>query len=196
MTGDRDDGTRVSDVERDAAVDALAAATAEGRLTLEELADRSGSALGATTRAELARVTADLPGPVATGSRRGVRWVLGVMGGGDHRGRWRIGTRCTVINLMGGADLDLRQAIVEDRETAIVVVSVMGGSVITVPEGVDVDVGGFAVMGGNDVRIGGPPAPPGAPRIRVRCYSLMGGTDVTTGEGTGRRSGQGTRSSR
>ena len=44
---------RASDIERDRVVDALAAATAEGRLTLEEPAERTGAALAATSRAEL-----------------------------------------------------------------------------------------------------------------------------------------------
>jgi hypothetical protein len=106
--------------------------------------------------------------------------VLGLLGGGDHAGRWRIAPRCTVVNVMGGADLDLRDATVEAPETEITVWSLMGGSTIVVPEGVEVDAGGFAFMGGNDVRLEGPPPPPGAPRLRIRCWSLMGGSDVTT----------------
>jgi hypothetical protein len=56
----------------------------------------------------------------------------------------------------------------------------MGGSDIVVPEGVAVDLGGFAVMGGNDLRVSGPRPRPGAPVVRVRAYSVMGGTDVKT----------------
>jgi hypothetical protein len=56
----------------------------------------------------------------------------------------------------------------------------MGGSDIIVPEGVDVRMGGFALMGGNDLELDGPPPPPGAPIVRVRAFSLMGGTDVKT----------------
>lgn len=181
-----DDAVRASDRERDGALEALGAATAEGRLTLEELSARSEAALAATTRGELAGIVSDLPAVPPAPSGRGVRWVLGIMGGGDHRGRWRVAPRCVVVNLMGGADLDLRQALVEGRDTEILVVSVMGGSTITVPEGVDIDAGGFAFMGGNDVLIEGPPPAPGAPRIRIRAWSLLGGTDVRTGDG-GRR---------
>ncbi|HTI32120.1 MAG TPA: LiaF domain-containing protein [Miltoncostaea sp.] len=94
-----------------------------------------------------------------------------------------------MVNVMGGADLDLRQATVEAGETRITVFSLMGGSTIVVPEGVAVDAGGFAFMGGNDVRLEGRPPPPGAPRLRVRAWSLMGGTDVTTVPGPGRHHG-------
>lgn len=176
---------RASNAERDRVVSELAGAAAEGRLTLEELATRTEAALTATSRGELEPLTADLPAAVPRpGARRaGTRWVLGIMGGGDHSGRWRVAARCVVVNLMGGADLDLRQAEVDGSETEIVVVSIMGGSTITVPEGVVVDAGGFALMGGNDVRVEGPPPPPGAPVVRVRAWSLLGGTDVVTRPG-------------
>src|ERR687895_232262 len=52
-------------------------------------------------------------------------------------------------------------------------------SKIVVPDGVHVDLGGFAFMGGNSLRLeGAPTPPPGAPVVRVRAYSIMGGTDV------------------
>ncbi|MFB7941889.1 DUF1707 SHOCT-like domain-containing protein [Streptomyces sp. NPDC004779] len=54
---------RVSDRERDAAVDILAAALTEGRLLPQEHADRVGAALRARTAGELAALTADLPAP-------------------------------------------------------------------------------------------------------------------------------------
>ncbi len=174
---------RASHSERERTVDVLRVAAVDGRPTLEELAERVGQALVATTRGELEPLTADLPEPseaAAHPSRAGRRWIVGIMGGGDHKGRWRIGSRCTVVNVMGGADLDLRDAVIEAPETVITVVSLMGGSDIVVPEGVEVELGGFAIMGGNDLKIGGPRPRPGAPIVRVRAFSLMGGTDVKT----------------
>jgi hypothetical protein len=55
----------------------------------------------------------------------------------------------------------------------------MGGSDIVVPDGVHVELSGFALLGGNDLRLGDAPLPPpSAPVVRVRAYSLLGGTDV------------------
>lgn len=180
-SGSETPAIRASDDEREAVVASLQAATVEGRLTLDELADRLGRALAATTRADLEPLTTDLPDQ-ATPAPPGPRarsWIVGIMGGGDHRGRWRIASRCTVVNLMGGADLDLTDAIVESPETEIRVFSLMGGSDIFVPEGVHVELSGLALMGGNDLRLEGrPPPAPGAPVVRVRAYSVMGGTDV------------------
>jgi Domain of unknown function (DUF1707)/Cell wall-active antibiotics response 4TMS YvqF len=177
---EQDVALRASDAERERTVEALRAAAGEGRLTLEELAERVGDALVARTRGELEPLTADLPAPVASPEpgREGTRWTVSIMSGNDRKGRWRIAARSTVVNIIGGSDLDLRDALIDAPETVITVISVMGGSDIIVPEGVDVRMGGFAVMGGNDLEVDGPPPPPGAPIVHVRAFSLMGGTDV------------------
>ena len=54
---------RVGDDERDAAAERLREHAARGRLTLEELDERLGRALGARTRADLAVLEDDLPRP-------------------------------------------------------------------------------------------------------------------------------------
>ena len=198
--------TRASDAEREAVVARLRDAASEGRLTVDELAERIDAAYAAKTHAELGPLTADLPAPAERAfapaaadttdapapapARPAPRLVLGILGGGDRKGRWRVPGRMTVVNVMGGADLDLRDAVLEAPEVEITVWSLMGGSTITVPEGVHVELDGFALLGGNDLRISGPEPPPGAPIVRVRAWSLMGGTDVRTkGERRRRRQG-------
>jgi Domain of unknown function (DUF1707)/Cell wall-active antibiotics response 4TMS YvqF len=187
--------TRASDAEREAVVARLQAAASEGRLTVEELAERIDLAYAARTHAELEPLTADLPaapaaaggmavagpaggGAVASGGRSAT--ILGILGGGDRTGRWRVPARTTVVNIMGGADLDLREAVLETPEVEITVWSLMGGSDITVPEGVHVELEGFALLGANKLDLDPTdPAPaPGAPVVRVKAWSLMGGTDV------------------
>ena len=172
---------RASDAEREAVVARLQTAGGEGRLALEELAERLDRAFAATTRDELETLTRDLPQerPEQLPAAKSRRWVVGIMGGGTQKGRWRIASHCTVVNVMGGADLDLTGAVVEGPETEIRVFSLMGGSDIVVPDGVHVELSGFAFMGGNDLKLEGrPPPPPGAPVVRVRAWSIMGGTDV------------------
>jgi hypothetical protein len=53
---------RVSDGERDRVVEFLKDQTAQGRLNLEELEQRTGAAYAAKTRLQLQRLTQDLPG--------------------------------------------------------------------------------------------------------------------------------------
>jgi hypothetical protein len=183
--------TRASDAEREATVVRLREAAAEGRLSVEELATRIDAAYAATTQAELEPLTSDLPAAapssVAVGGGGGTRFLLGILGGGDRRGRWRVAERVTVVNVLGGADLDLREATLAAPEVHITVVSIFGGSDIVVPEGVHVELSSFALFGGDDLRLEGPEPPPGAPVVHVRTVSIFGGTDVKTRRGRSRR---------
>ena len=154
---------RVSDAEREATVGRLRVAGGEGRLTLEELGERVELADAARTRGDLDALTADLPDTGRRSRRRPSRskernWVVAIMGGAERKGRWRPARRTNVVTVMGGAELDLREAELAD-EIVITAVTVMGGIGIAVPEGVSVELGGFALMGGN-----------GGPRDKVlRC---------------------------
>ncbi len=71
---DGDEGLRVSDEDRERTAQRLARAQAEGRLELGEFDERVRAAYGATTRADLAPLTADLPvgPPAGHGVERGV----------------------------------------------------------------------------------------------------------------------------
>ncbi|HSO99722.1 MAG TPA: DUF1707 domain-containing protein [Solirubrobacteraceae bacterium] len=177
------DQVRASDGERERAALALRDAAGEGRLTLEELTSRLDLAYRATTRAELSRLTADLP---AVAGRREVgravagrrRWVVAVMSGALRKGRWQPGARVSALAFMGGCKLDLRQAELTEPVLRIAALAVMGAIDITVPEGVEVHVGGVSLMGGKHVRLADVPVAPGGPVIEVRAVSLMGGVTV------------------
>lgn len=177
---------RVSDRDRDATVSTLGEHAAAGRLTLDELEDRASRALAARTRDDLDALTRDLPSasgttvaaqPVPSG-RRAVRWMVAIMGGSQRRGRFRIGSAVNVVNIMGGDEIDLRDAEIEGNETVMNMVSIMGGSNVYVPHTVDVEIGGLSIMGGHDERGVVPRPRPGAPVIRIRAYNLMGGLTI------------------
>ena len=99
------------------------------------------------------------------------------MGGEQRKGRWRPARRTNAIAVMGGIDIDLREAELADG-AEILAVPVMGAVSIVVPEGVSVEMSGFALMGGNS----GPDDKvlplPNSPIVRVRAFSLMGGVVV------------------
>jgi Domain of unknown function (DUF1707)/Cell wall-active antibiotics response 4TMS YvqF len=177
---------RASDSEREHTVDLLRRHSVDGRLTLEEFADRIERAYDAKTREELEVLTRDLPAPTATTTaperrrRRAARWIVSVMSGTERRGRWRLARETNVVCVMGGAELDLRQAELEDLDSTITVVAVMGGAEIIVPEGVNIDVDGFAFMGGKEFRPGKTAPPASAPSVRIRAYAFMGGIEVET----------------
>ena len=184
---------RASDAERERAVERLRDAAAEGRLTLEELADRTGVAYAATERGELERIVADLPAPTAQPgpAKPARRTFLGIMGGDDIRGPVVLAGECTIVNVMGGVNLDLSQATIEGGELTVRVFSIMGGSTIRVPPGVHVERSGFSLMGGDSVRLGDDTPPPDAPVVRVRSFNLMGGNSIRPPRGERRRRGRG-----
>jgi hypothetical protein len=103
------------------------------------------------------------------------------MGGHDKRGSWRLAPRCTVLNVMGGTDIDLNDAELADSLTELNMYSIMGGGKIRVPDGLDVQVSNFAFLGGNDVKLGPNVAPLDAPTIHIRLVSILGGWGVTRG---------------
>src|SRR5688572_23218245 len=144
---------RVSDADREATVVRLRHAGGEGRLTLEELAERVELADAARTRGDLDVLTADLPAasglappPAPPGKDR--RWVVAIMGGETRKGRWRPSRRTNAVAVMGGIDIDLREAELADG-AEFLAIGIMGAVSIVVPEGVSVEMSGFAFMGGN-----------------------------------------------
>jgi Domain of unknown function (DUF1707) len=193
-------GVRCSDQEREATVSLLCEACAEGRLTLEELGDRVDRAYTATVRPELDGLVADLPGPSAVVPApspvpaAATRWWVSPIGGYRRRGHFRLPGHQVVVTLLGGTAIDLRGAELSGPTATITVVSVLGGADVVVPAGIPVDVSGFSVLGGRDVRLGGRCAP-GAPTVHLRLFSVLGGSRVRT-KGTRLRLGRGARRSR
>lgn len=172
--------TRVSDQERDQTVELLSEHAAVGRLTLAELEERAEQAYVAKTRAELEVLVRDLPerAKPTTGRRKITRWFVAVLGGSDRRGRFRLSGTVNALAFMGGDNIDLRDAEIDGDEVVINSYSVMGGSDIYLPDTVDVEVSGVAIMGGKDERGSRRRPRPGAPVVRIRAHALMGGITV------------------
>ena len=187
---------RASDADRERAAHTLRRAGGAGQLDVDELGERLDAVYAARTRGELERLLDDLaPAGADQGARvavrpgeEGTRWVVSVMGGSDRKGRWRVGRRCTVVNVMGGSDLDLNDAELAAEVVELRVFSLMGGSDVWVPEGLNVEVSEFAFMGGNDLRVeGARAADRDGPLLRLRLVSVMGGTNLRRGRKRSRR---------
>ena len=102
---------------------------------------------------------------------------MAIMGGEERKGRWRPARRTNALSIMGGVDIDLREAELADG-AEILATAVMGAVTITVPPGVSVEMSGFALMGGNTGPNDKSLPLPDAPVVHVRAYSLMGGVVV------------------
>lgn len=170
---------RASDEERERVAELLGEHASVGRITLGELEERVGRAYAATTRAELAALTADLPElsePPA--QRRTSRWSVAIFGGSTRTSRRRLADRLNLVSLFGGDDIDLRNAEIGGHEIVINAFAMFGDTTIYLPDSLDVEVTGFALFGGNDERGSNRPPRPGAPRVRIRSIAIFGGIDV------------------
>lgn len=178
-----------SDAEREAVVSRLNAACGEGRLTLEEFSDRLERSYTARTRGELEPLVRDLPSPGTeeaaepaarrSGGRGRTDWHVTPLGGLRRGGRWRMRDHLVSVTLIGGVDLDLREAQLDAPEVTLTSVSVIGGVSLTVPPGVSVVTEGFSLLGGRRIdvdEVGGDDAP----TLRVRAFSLLGGLRVAS----------------
>ncbi|MEE2038313.1 DUF1707 domain-containing protein [Nocardiopsis sp. CT-R113] len=195
---------RASDADRDSVAHRLREALAEGRLDPDEHSERLDSVYRAKTIGELVPLTEDLPAtdqgssltPVS-GDFRSPRPVYGsgrvtpqsaptstaavaVMGGADRAGAWVVPKNFFALSLMGGVELDLREARFVHRETTIWTGAVMAGIEIRVPDDIQVRVHGLPIMGGFGNEGGTPPSvvDPDAPIVHVRGLAVMAGVGV------------------
>lgn len=192
-----DASPRASDAERNAAIDRLRAAYVDGRLDQEEFDERSHAALTAKTIAQLERLFDDLPTgygqravsamgqtpAVRPGQPTANRVSVAVMSGVDRKGPWRVPESSTAFAMMGGINLDLRDAILSGPVTTITAVAFMGGIEIIVPAGLRVESSGMGFMGAfENNAVMNEHLPPEAPLLRVRGFAMMGGVEIRTKE--------------
>lgn len=171
------DGMRASDSEREATVERLRTASAEGRLSLEELVGRTEAAYSATTRGELARVTTDLPEqdspPSATQPAHSQRMVS-VFADVSRRGWWRAEGTVSPMTVFGDVELDLRQAAVPTGHVNISAIAPFGDIEVIVPDGVIVELSGFSLFGRKKVDVRRSSSRQMAPVVRVQGFTVFG----------------------
>jgi Domain of unknown function (DUF1707)/Cell wall-active antibiotics response 4TMS YvqF len=166
---------RASDAERDASVNHLREAAAEGRLTLEELTDRIEAAANAVTRSDLVLITADLPAMAAVGTGPQSPGVRG-LGDVKRSGLWTVPAENSFRTWFGNIKLDLREAQITATETHIHARALFGNVDLVVPESFEVDVQAHTEVGRTNLQAS--PGIPGAPRIVLTGGTLFGDIKV------------------
>jgi hypothetical protein len=185
-----DEDLRASDAEREELVAALRDHAAQGRLTTDELEERTGAAYAATTRGELVALRRDLP-ETALPARRASEPVLeivdeqisAVLSSTQQGGHWLVPGRFRVRAWLGDCKVDLRRAEIPDEVTIDVKVR-LGDVTIYVPPDARVQLTGRCILGDRKIR-GQADGPTGGPLIRVRADIILGDLKVdvaTTGE--------------
>jgi hypothetical protein len=198
---------RASDADRERVAALLRDAFVEGRLSPVEHEERLAGVYRATTYGELVPLLHDLPVPpgaltlpgagapavvpqrpvaprpgtglVVDPSRAATAQtsLVAVFSGVERKGRWVLPPSLNVVTIMGGAELDLREAVLTSQETVINVVAIMGGLAVKVPSSVAVRLEVFGFMGGTSGPSDGDDEP-GMPVVRFTGAAIMGGVDV------------------
>jgi hypothetical protein len=175
---------RVSDADRNQVAEILREAAGDGRIDFTELDERLEATYAAKTYAELVPITHDLAPAVAGGAAAvdGIdrQHAVAIMGGVERRGLWTVPEQFTVFCLMGGAELDLREARFSAPEVTFTINTFMGGATIIVNRSTHVVVHGVGIMGGYS----GPRPDPelqltaDSPVVHVKGVAIMGGVSV------------------
>jgi len=179
---------RASDRERDAVVQRVQQAFAEGRLDDTEFDERMRAALTARTHADLDVLLSDLPAqtsaPVpaaAPAAGRGPgRLAIALKSSVRRGGRWRVPEKYTAVVYKGSGWLDLRAAELSGPVTTILAVAYKSQVTILVPPGLRVEMTGFGVTQGADEDDPGYRLPADAPVIHVRGVAYKGTVEITT----------------
>ncbi|WP_110468739.1 DUF1707 SHOCT-like domain-containing protein [Williamsia limnetica] len=184
---------RASDSDRDFVHQILSSAMSQGHLSPAEYEERAEKAVAAKTFGELDSLTDDLPvnqlttAAVATSRRvnqasAGVEVItsrVAVMSGSELKGRVAVGEHLNAFAMMGGIEIDLRDAEFTSDQLTIRANAIMGGIEIVVPHDATVRITGMGIMGGfSGSRNAEGKGVPGAPTITVSGLAIMGGVEV------------------
>jgi uncharacterized protein DUF1707 len=188
---------RASDSDRDRVVRVLGEALSDGRLSPVEHSDRLDAVYQAKTIGELAPITYDLavvsaaqahpvrstadgPGPLVdpAGASDETDRLIGIFGGGERKGRWRVRRRTRAVAVFGGFELDMTDATFDAPVVEIRLFAMFGGLNVKIPEGVQVDNRCGGILGGVSVNTGRGPSHPGAPVVVLKGLAIFGGANI------------------
>lgn len=187
---DRGAALRASDADREHVAELLNTAFAEGRLNTEEHSERLESVYAARTMGELRPLVRDLPvvfappSAAAVSSPRGAtpldggEPVVAVFGEAKRTGRWLVRSGLTARAVFGSVELDLTDAVLEQREITIVAHAVFGEVIIRVPDGVVLYDEGGSVFGTRRLSLPGGGYGPEAPVVHVRGFAVFGNVEA------------------
>jgi hypothetical protein len=181
--------------DKDQTIKVLIDHYAADNLTVQEFEARLDSAYAATTTGQLDGLLSGLPvltrssddtqeqvASVARAPATSVRergFQIAVMSVSERKGEWAPPRHLNTVVVMGGADLDFRQARMPPGVTEVHVVALMGGVDILVPPGLAVETHGFGFMGVVEgVDQAGVDTDPDAPRLVIKGFACMGAVEV------------------
>jgi len=137
---------RASDADRERVAEILHQAVSDGRLTMEEHAERVEGVYRARTLGELTAFTRDLLPAEQQPFKVDAQNLVALFGSQRRDGRWVVPAKLPVAALFGTVELDLRQAILQRRHITLDVSALCGRLRLIVPDGVEVRITGRTVL--------------------------------------------------
>jgi hypothetical protein len=107
---------------------------------------------------------------------------VSILGGRKFTGRWRPPKKMTMVSVLGGREIDLREAEIPADGITINIVGLIGGTHVIVPDGINVEVSGFSGLGGRRVDSHAEPGAPGERVVRLNVFGALGGLKVESQE--------------
>jgi Domain of unknown function (DUF1707) len=159
----RDPSPSISESDRDAAVERLQDAYANGHISHEQMDEVLDQVLAAKTHAELVQALASLPAEDA-GTTSTIAAATGRI---RRRGAWLVPRNLKVESALGRVHLNLSRAVFEHPVVDIELNLGTGRAKITVPRDAVVDVEGLRTMWKDSHYKARRPSRPGGPKIRI-----------------------------
>lgn len=186
---------------RQVTIEALCEHFANDVMEVEEFERRVDAAHKASTSDELKELLRDLPGgdlpavaersAAAPASRPNYRVtdaahvdenkvVVAILGGAVRKGTWTPARTNWAVAVMGGTELDFREARMPPGVTTVNVFAAMGGVDIVVPPGIRVESHGIGILGGFDHTAEDDEEEDlDAPVLRITGFACMGGVSIS-----------------
>jgi hypothetical protein len=181
--------TQLPESEREHALERLRSAAAAGALTFQELAERTGRACAAHTRAEVAAITGDLAAGTpfrAVPAPPEKRWLVASIANERLGGRWTVPSRLTAVAVLGDVTVDLRDAVIRGEQLSIQATALLGDVQVLLPPGAAVEMSGVAVLGNKKVAVEPADYELAVPVVRVSAVAIIGDVTVATQPATSR----------
>jgi hypothetical protein len=106
--------------------------------------------------------------------------MVGILGGGGRSGTWVPARVNWAVGVMGGCELDFREARFGPGVTEVRVFVLWGGVEVIVPPDVQVECSTIGILGGfEQVGTVSSTTDPHAPVLRITGVAVMGGGSVT-----------------
>jgi hypothetical protein len=178
---------------RERAIARLSDLFATDALELDEFEQKLSLVHRAASTAELAQIMGPLPTTgtalaplpqtalVPASQVSPADTLFSLLGGAVRRGPWTVPRTLRVVSILGGSELDFREARLSPGVTEISVFALMGGVQIVVPPTLAVEVHGTGIMGGFEHMARLPPeSDPERPVLRVHGLVIWGGVSIET----------------